>query len=481
MRAPCKMNPFKGHPPELRRLCFVEMWERFSYFGLASLLVLFMASEESSGGLGWTKERAMYVKAAYGTGIFFLSIPFSMLADRCLGAATSVLIGAIMIVLGHVTLATPLSFGFFAGLTLVAVGTSFLKPSIAGMVGNLYIGDLVEDKTAGMRLFYMSISFGGLLGPFVLGCLRGADIATPEVRWHIAFGAAAIGMLLALFLYLRLWRRLKPASMDARGNMAEVSWVLLGAIALYALLLWGTDRPLLIWLLYALLPAATCYYALRSDGRKKSLWLTMLIVSTVVSAIVGQMVSGLTLVIRDNVDQTLMGFAFPVEYFVAAFSGFIILFSLVMGKRSEGNVHRRKHGYAFSLGVLCIAISLGIIGFALAFSGGAKMSAWIMLVAYAFKAVAEILIIPEGLSLMHDISTPEDKTLNIAIWYLGAGLGVNLAKMLGLSMGAGRLEQSSFFKAEAAAVAFFALVLLIIAPWITRSVSHIKASKSVAL
>jgi len=472
------MNPFKGHPPELRRLLFVEMWERFSYFGLASLLVLFMVSEESSGGLGWTKEKAMFVKAAYGSGIFFLSIPCGMLADRWLGAATSVLIGAIMIVMGHVALAISMGFSFFAGLALVAVGTSFLKPSIAGMVGNLYNAGITEDKKSGMRLFYMSISFGGLLGPFVLGYLRGSEIATSGASWHIAFGAAAIGMLFALILYWRLWRRLKPGSINARGNVAKVFRVLLGAIALYILLLWGTDRPVLMWSLYALLPAVTCYYAARSDGRKKALWLTMLIISTVVSAIVGQMVSGLTLVIRDNVDQKLLGVAFPAEYFAGAFSGFIILFSLFMGRRSERRAQSKKQGYAFSLGMLCMAVSLGIIGFSLAFSGGVKMSAWIMLGAYAFKAAAEIFIIPEGLSLMHDISTEEDKTLNIAIWYLGAGLGVNLAKMLGLSMGDGWVEQSSFFKAEALAVAVIALVLLLIAPWIARSVSEIQACKS---
>jgi dipeptide/tripeptide permease len=270
---------------------------------------------------------------------------------------------------------------------------------------------------------------------------------------------------------------LKPVSIDVRGGVAKALLVLLGAMALYALLLWGTDRPVLMWSLYALLPAATCYYAVKSDGRKKALWLTMLIVSTVVSAIVGQMVSGLTLVIRDYVNPTLMGFAFPAEYFAGAFSGFIILFALILGKRSEGNDRGKKHGYAFSLGALCIAISLGIIGFALAFSDGAKMSAWVMLGAYAFKAVAEILIIPEGLSLMHDISAKEDKSLNMAIWYLGAGLGVNLAKMLGLSMGDGWVAQSFFFRMEAVAVAIIALVLWLIAPWIARSVAEIQTAR----
>ena len=209
------MNPFKDHPPELRRLFFVEMLERFSNFGLASLLVLFMTAEEAAGGLGWDKERAMFVKAAYGSGIFFLSIPCSMLADRYMGAATSVLIGAVLIVVGHVTLAAPLYFTFFAGLALVAVGTSFLKPSIAGMVGGLYSGTLATDKKAGMTLFYMSISFGGLLGPFVLGYLRNTKFFGSSQSWHIAFGAAAIGMLIALILYLSHWRALKPVRVDA--------------------------------------------------------------------------------------------------------------------------------------------------------------------------------------------------------------------------------------------------------------------------
>jgi POT family proton-dependent oligopeptide transporter len=146
-----------------------------------------------------------------------------MLADRWLGAPTAVLCGALLIVLGHVTLSLPLGFGFIPGLVCVALGTSFLKPSIVGLVGNLYTGNLVQKKQAGMSLFYMSISVGGLLGPFALGYLRTTTFVTSASAWHLAFGAAAIGLALALYLYIGFWRTAERARRASPANWRELA------------------------------------------------------------------------------------------------------------------------------------------------------------------------------------------------------------------------------------------------------------------
>lgn len=300
------MYTFKGHPVELRRLFFIELWERFSYFGLAALLVLFMTSSLDEGGLGWSTDKALLVKAAYGSGIYLLAIPCSMLADRWLGAATSVFLGAVMIVIGHATLAIPLGFSFIAGLSFVAIGTSFLKPSLNGLVGDLYHGDLAPMKRAGMSLFYMSISIGGLLGPFVLGYLRTFPFVTPVAGWHVAFGAAALGMTVALCLFIGFWRNYKRAKPPNSTSFWRIAGAFMGSVGLLWLLVWGTDRPGLMWALYALIPASALLLALRADRNKHAIWMVMLTISTSISAVVGQMVSGLTLVIKGHVEPAVL-------------------------------------------------------------------------------------------------------------------------------------------------------------------------------
>ena len=149
------------------------------------------------------------------------------------------------------------------------------------------------------------------------------------------------------------------------------------------------------------------------------------------------------------------------------------MISKIPGKKAD----ILNYGNVFTIGASCIAIALGIIGFALSASGGEKISAWVIISSYVFKAAAEALIIPLALSLMHDVSTEDDKSLTMAIWFLGAGLGVNMAKMLGLSMGTEALDLGAFFNYEAAAVALLALALWFISPWLARTVAQIKSSK----
>ena len=471
------MYTFKGHPAELRRLFFIELWERFSYFGLAALLVLFMTSSLDEGGLGWTTDKALLVKAAYGSGIYLLAIPCSMLADRWLGAATSVFLGAIMIVIGHATLAVPLGFTFIVGLSFVAIGTSFLKAPLNGLVGDLYRGDLAPMKKAGMSLFYMSISIGGLLGPLVLGYLRTSPFVTRAAGWHVAFGAAALGMTVALCLFIGFWRNYKRAKPPNSKNFWPIAGAFMGSAGLLWLLVWGTDRPGLMWALYALIPVSALLLAMRAGREKPAVWMVMLAISTSISAVVGQMVSGLTLVIKGHVEPAVFGWTFPIEFFPGIFSGFIILFAFMISKIPGKKADILNYGNVFTIGASCIAIALGIIGFALSASGDAKISAWVIISSYVFKAAAEALIIPLALSLMHDVSTEDDKSLTMAIWFLGAGLGVNMAKMLGLSMGTEALELGAFFNYEAAAVALLALALWFISPWLARTVAQIKSSK----
>jgi len=471
------VNPFKNHPSELRRLFFVELWERFSYFGLSAILILFMTSSLAEGGLGWEKDKALMVNGAYGAAIYLLAIPFSMVADRLLGATTAVLMGAILIMIGHVTLALPLAITLFLGLALVAIGTGFLKPSISGLVGDLYAGNRAADKNAGMTIFYMSISVGGLLGPLVLGYIHDAKLGSPGAAWHLAFAAAAIGMGFALVLFIPFWKSKTPVKKSDSVNLGLIGLVFLGSAGLLGLLVWGTSMPHVIWGLYALIPCAALYFGFQKGKQRQAIWMVMLLISTLVSAVIGQMISGLTLVIKDNVALSVFGWSFPVEYFAGFFSGFIILFSLINGNLKEGKASFINYTNAFTFGTAGFALALAIIGLAFMVSGGAKISAWVIIISYALKAASEVLIVPTALALMHDVSSEKNKSVTMAIWFLGAGLGVNMAKMLGISMDKVPMGLGQFFLLEAAGIALFAATLWYLSKWLVAQVEEIKAAK----
>ena len=468
------MSQFKDHPAELRRLFMVEMWERFSYFGLGSVMILFMTLAPSEGGLGWSRHQALLVQAAYGAGIYLFSIPFSLLADNLIGAANSVLIGAVCIIIGHLTLALPMEASFCWGLGFVAAGTGFLKPSISRLVGDLYHGSQSELKKAGMALFYMSISIGGLLGPIALGYIRSSKLFPVSVAWHLAFSAAAFGMAVALLVFIGHWKA-RPQAKVRLGtvNLWPLFVAFLGACALLWLFVWATPYPWVVWAVFGCIPASAMIFAFQKDMQRQAVWMVMLTISTIISAVVAQITSGLTLVIKDHVELAVFGISLPPEVFAGMFCGFIIIFTLLADRVRKTQVRLFGYRYVFVLGVLCLVLAMAIIGGGFALTVG-KLSAWAIITAYAFKACAEVLVVPSALALMHDVSKDSDKSLTMSIWLLGAGLGTNVSKMLSLSMGATAPELGRFFMLESASIGVLMLLLWAVSRWLNESVQKIK-------
>src|SRR6266851_80903 len=188
-----------GHPRGLSTLFFTEMWERFSYYGMRAFLILYMVH-----GLGFDDVHAGSVYGTYTGSVWLAAIFGGFIADRWLGHYRSVLIGGIIIALGHFTLAFHALPFFYLGLTLIVIGTGLLKPNVSALVGALYeSGDGRRD--AGFSIFYMGINLGALLGPLIAGKLaEGFD-------WHLGFACAGVGMLLGLVQYVLGRRRLQPA------------------------------------------------------------------------------------------------------------------------------------------------------------------------------------------------------------------------------------------------------------------------------
>src|SRR5690606_14114563 len=201
-----------GHPKGLMTLFFTEMWERFSYYGMRALLILFMTTAVVDGGLGFDDQTSGAVYGLYSMGVYLLALPGGWLADRLFGLKKSVWYGGIIITMGHFTMAFPgiislfeptgvertvLSSldtnSFYLGLILIVLGTGLLKPNISSIVGKLY-PDGSSKRDAGFSIFYMGINLGALFAPIACSTLAIYD-------WHLGFGLAGFGMLLGLVQY----------------------------------------------------------------------------------------------------------------------------------------------------------------------------------------------------------------------------------------------------------------------------------------
>jgi POT family proton-dependent oligopeptide transporter len=183
-----------GHPAGLSTLFFTEMWERASYYGMRALLVLFMTATVVKGGMGLDDKTANAIYGLYTAFVYLVSLPGGWIADRLLGAQKSVLVGGIVITLGHFTLAFPGTSAFFIGLVLVVIGTGFLKPNISALVGELY-PEGGARRDAGFTVYYMGINLGAFIGPLLCGYLG------EEKNWHWGFGAAGVGMAFGVVQY----------------------------------------------------------------------------------------------------------------------------------------------------------------------------------------------------------------------------------------------------------------------------------------
>ena len=225
---------FLGHPKGLSTLFFVELWERFSYYGMRAILLYFLVDTAANGGLGIDKTTGTAVVAIYGASVYLLSIIGGFTADRLFGARRSTLYGAVVIMAGHVCLAIPAA-GAPPGSAsrLVALGTGLLKPNVSAMVGTLYKPDDAR-RDGGFSIFYMSINIGSFFSPLVVGWLR------EHYGYHAGFSAAAVGMAIAITWFVMGRKALGPAVDDVPNPLSpeergRVTGLAVGAVVAFAL------------------------------------------------------------------------------------------------------------------------------------------------------------------------------------------------------------------------------------------------------
>src|SRR5215467_15627777 len=198
LKNPADSRGFFGHPVGLSTLFATEMWERFSFYGIRPLLILFMTTAVMSGGFGFERPQASAIVGIYASSVYLSSLPGGWIADRLFGLRRSIMYGAVLIMLGHLSIGLTSFMGthtpFFIGLILIVLGTGLLKPNISAIVGDLY-PEGGARRDAGFSVFYMGINSGSFLGQIVTGALG------ERVGWHWGFGAAGVGMLIGLLVF----------------------------------------------------------------------------------------------------------------------------------------------------------------------------------------------------------------------------------------------------------------------------------------
>ncbi len=480
---------FAGHPPGLSTLFFTELWERFSYYGMRALLMLFMVAALADGGLGFTAEEAGRVYGNYTMAVYMLAIPGGFIADRLLGARRAVLIGGTGIALGHYALAVPTPETFILGLVLVALGTGLFKPNISALVGALYARD-DPRRDAGFSLFYMGINVGALIAPLLTGFLaqsavfkgwlaeRGFD---PAHSWHWGFGAAGVGMTIALLIFARRARDLpEPDALDAIYGSAERSLlrdgaaVVVGTLALFALA-WLSDVEgfrWLRWMFLALPAAAVLYFAKQDspDAQRLAAIGVLFIAAMIFWAVFEQAGSTISLFADQLTRNDVAGVPFPSAWFQSINPVFVILltpFFVALWMRL--GARQPSPGVKFAVGLALLSASFFLMVPAATLAASGRVSPLWLVGLFLLQTAGELLISPVGLSTMTRLAPARMTGLVLGLWFLAAAFGNKLAGVMGgafTSADTAALSQS--FLLQAAFVAAAALAMFVTAPWVKR-------------
>jgi POT family proton-dependent oligopeptide transporter len=383
-----------GHPRGLSTLFFTEMWERFSYYGMRALLILYMTKGAAEGGLGFSTERAGAIYGNYTFSVYGLAIMGGLFADRLFGLYRSVLIGAIIIAAGHFCMAYPSEQTFFAGLVLIAIGTGFLKPNVSSMVGTLYNrGD--QRRDAGFSVFYMGINLGALIAPLVCGPLG------ERVNWHVGFGAAGFFMTLGVIQYVAGKRYLigadapktDAASAREHGKKSDEpppppltprDWSRIGVIGILFIF------------------SALFWMAFEQAG------------------------SSLNLFADRYTDRHIFGWEMPASVMQSLQPLFVVTFAPIFASIWLKLAAREPSSPAkFSFGLIFVGLGMMLLVPAsrIAQGEGIKVSMWWLVGVYLLHTFGELCLSPVGLSVVTKLAPPKIVGMMMGVWFLSIAVG----------------------------------------------------------
>jgi len=431
-----------GHPRGLSTLFFTEMWERFSYYGMRAFLILYLVAPASTGGMGFSAPEAASIYGTYTGSAWGAAILGGFLADRVIGQYYAVLLGGILIALGHFTLAFNALAAFYGGLALIAAGTGLLKPNVSTIVGSLYEqGDRRRDP--GFSIFYMGINSGGLIGQIVAGYIA------QKINWHAGFATAGIGMVLGLAQYWFGRERLRQG-LDrlAKEKAARHQVTASGAAAGTGLTRDEWTRILAIFIFFVF--ASLFWGAYEQAG------------------------STLNLFADQHTRLSVFGWEFPSSWLQGVQSACVILFAPVMAwlwtrlGRFEPSSPAK-----FALGLLFVGLAFVLLMPAGTIAEtGLKVSPLWLIAAYAIMEIGELCLSPVGLSVVTKLSPARLVGVMMGVFFLSNALGNKIA---GFAAGfVGSMPIPNLFGTVAAVTLGAALVLAVMVPGIRKLMAGVQ-------
>jgi POT family proton-dependent oligopeptide transporter len=461
---PATDRAFFGHPRGLSTLFFTEMWERFSYYGIRPLLVLYMTAALTDGGFGFERPQASAIVGIYAASVYLASLPGGWIADRWLGLRRAIWYGAVFITLGHFAIALSAILAkpaFFLGLVLIVIGTGLLKTNVSAIVGELY-PEGGSRRDAGFSIFYMGINLGAFLAPLITGVLG------ERVGWHWGFGAAGVGMLIGLLTFRAragstLGEMGLQVSADAAGQRFARRWALAGgavvlAVSLAAMAGWLRIDPVVIAsnMTNAMLLIAAAYFGylfflagLSADERKRVLVIMVLFVFSVVFwAGFEQAPTSLNLFARDFTDRMIGGWEVPTLWLQSANSLFVILFAPVLaavwqwlGARNRDLSSPAKFAFGLFGAALGFLVMIWAADRVIAGGGVVRISMWWLIVSYFFQSIGELALSPVGLSSTTKLAPTRFAGQMMGVWFMSIAMGNLIAGLVGGSVDPENLQQ----------------------------------------
>ncbi len=489
--SPTDTGGIGGHPRGLTTLFFTEMWERFSFYGMKALLVLYMTKPLTEGGLAFDEKYSGIIAGTYFSSVYWTPLIGGWLADKIFGARRAVLIGGIIIACGHFSMAFRTMPNFYAGLFLIALGTGLLKPNISAMVGGLY-SERDKRRDAGFSIFYMGINLGAFIAPFICGPLG------QKVDWHYGFAAAGVGMVFGLLQYVLGGKRLRDVGNppEKRGKKVEpdiketrkigsetegldvltILFVIVGCVLGFSLGYYsGGD------LISGLFPGVVGLFAgyllgvvrhLKGDELKRVLVIFILFLfSALFWTSFEQASTTLTLFADRLTNRVVFGWEIPASLFQSIEPFFLITLAPVfawfwirLGRRDPSSPAK------FAYGLLFAGISFAVIAFASTLTGGGnKVSPMWLVVVYLIQTIGELCLSPVGLSTVTKLSPARMVGLMMGVWFLSISIGDYFS---GIVLGFFNEKEEGallrLFGGVAALTLIAALILALLTPLIKR-------------
>ena len=433
---------FVGQPNGLATLFFTEMWERFTYYGMRSVLILFLVGAVSTGGLGFDDQTASSIYGLYICATYLFSLLGGWIADRLIGPQRAVIAGSVLIFAGNALLALGQREVFFVGLLVIVLGVGLLKPNISVMVAQLY-PEGGSRRDAGFSIFYTGISVGAVLGSFLV------SLCAARYGWRAGFTLPALGMLLGLGYFLLTRQRLVDSNIAVPRDVK--SWLpviilVLAVAALAALAVAGrlTIDPAAVssaasWFL-GLLAAGYFLYLLvfaglaAAERRRVYVMIVLFVAYATFYAGFEQGGASMNLFAERYTDRQLFGWSFPAGILQGATAFYTILLApvfaalwLALGKRGRDLSPPAK--FASGLVLLSVGTLVMVVPSESVAAGHRVLPVW-LLVTYLLQECGDLCLSPVGLSSMTKLAPPRYVSQVMGVWFLALALGNNLAGQL---------------------------------------------------